>query len=231
MNHSDSLDKLAEALAKAQGQIKGAPMSSENPFYSSRYANLESVWETCRTPLSENGLGVVQGGTVHDDCVYVTTILIHSSGQWMRSELNLPITVFIDRDTGDKKPVTPQVIGSLVSYGRRYGLAAMVGIYQSDDDAETGEGRGQAQGKPEKILEGPNLKPEQRAALLPSLVQAIQKENASQASLIWDGLSPQEQGDLWRLLNSKQKASLRALLQVAHPAPEPDPESPDGDNS
>jgi ERF superfamily len=230
MNHSDQVDKLAEALAKAQGKIKGAPMSSENPFYSSRYANLESVWEACRTPLSDNGLSIVQGGSVHDNNVYVTTIMIHASGQWMRSEINLPIVVFKDRDTGGDKATTAQVIGSLVSYGRRYGLAAMVGIYQSDDDAETGEGRGQAQGKPvhyDKVLDP---RPEQRAALLPSLVQAIQKENASQASLIWDALPQTDQDGLWKLLNPKQKTSLKALLLTAPRDSPPDLESEAGDS-
>ena len=57
---SPTMGKLAAALAKAQGKIEGAKKDSKNPFFSSTYADLASVWDACHTHLSENELAVVQ---------------------------------------------------------------------------------------------------------------------------------------------------------------------------
>ena len=124
------LDQLATALAKAQAAMEGAVKDSTNPHFQSRYADLASVWGACRAALTANGLAVVQAVRVADGRVYVRTILLHASGQWISSELGM-------------QPVDlkPQAIGSCITYGRRYGLAAMVGVAPEDDDGEGAEGR------------------------------------------------------------------------------------------
>lgn len=130
MQTSEQIDQLATALAKAQGSMHGALKDSANPFFKSKYADLESVWTACRKALSENGLSVVQSTSGVENGVAVTTTLLHASGQWMRDTLPL-----------HPKDVSPQGIGSAITYGRRYALAAMVGVYQTDDDAEAAQGR------------------------------------------------------------------------------------------
>lgn len=121
MNKSEQINELAAALAKAQGVMEGAKKDAENPFFKSNYADLASVWDACRKPLSDNGLSIVQ--LVNDKLL--ETILMHASGQWVRS------TVPLNPVKND-----PQGLGSCISYMRRYSLAAMVGVYQVDDDAE-----------------------------------------------------------------------------------------------
>lgn len=123
MEASTEIGKLAEALAKAQGEIKGAAKDSTNPHYRSKYADLASVWDACRQALTKNGLSVVQLPDVSADGVFLHTTLAHSSGQWMRG--TMPV-----------KPVqdTPQGLGSALTYARRYSLAAMVGVAPDDDD-------------------------------------------------------------------------------------------------
>lgn len=142
MQTSESINELAAALSKAQGALTGAKKDSSNPFFKSHYADLESVWEACRKALSANGLSVVQ--TVSDESqhidvpprlaesgrVVVTTMLAHSSGQWIRDS-----AAYTPKDEG------PQAMGSCITYGRRYGLAAIVGVYQTDDDGEAASGR------------------------------------------------------------------------------------------
>lgn len=128
---SENIGDLAAALAKAQGKITGALKDSSNPFFKSRYADLASVWDACRGPLSENGLAVVQLTESDDAGVYVSTTLAHLSGQWMRSRLRL-----------SPKDSTPQGMGSAITYGRRYALAAIVGVAQVDDDGNAASGRG-----------------------------------------------------------------------------------------
>jgi hypothetical protein len=138
---SDAIDKLAEALAKAQGEVEGATKDAHNPAFKqgarvAAYATLASVWEACRRALSSNGLAVTQttkGGDA--TTVTVVTTLWHSSGQWIRGELTMK-----------PQAATPQGIGSAITYARRYALAAMVGVAPEDDDGEGAMGR---QTKPE----------------------------------------------------------------------------------
>ena len=60
MLQSESIKELATALAKAQGALKPAVKDSLNPHFKSKYADLASVWEACREPLSSNGIAIVQ---------------------------------------------------------------------------------------------------------------------------------------------------------------------------
>jgi hypothetical protein len=127
---SETLGKLSEALAKAQGEIKGAKKDSDNPFFHSHYADLASVLEACREPLSKNGLAIVQLPGQNGEGLFIDSVLLHSSGEWISGRLHI-------------KPVKedPQGIGSAVTYGRRYGLQALVGIAPEDDDGEAAMGR------------------------------------------------------------------------------------------
>lgn len=127
---SGTLGELAKALAKAQGAIKGAKKDSTNPHFKSRYADLASIWEACRGPLSENGLSVLQLPSAKEGLVRITTRLLHSSGEWIVGELVIPVSKW-----------DAQGVGSAISYGRRYALAAMVGVVADDDDAETAVAR------------------------------------------------------------------------------------------
>ena len=124
---SDNIDKLAEALAKAQSEIKGALASSVNPFFKSNYADLDTVIKSCFPQLTKNGLSIIQGNdTCEKGSFYVTTMLLHSSGQWIKSKLKMPIT----------KP-DAQGVGATITYARRFSLSAMVGIAQTDDDGNS----------------------------------------------------------------------------------------------
>lgn len=121
---SETIGKLAEALSKAQGVIENAKKESENPFFKSHYADLSSVWEVARKPLSDNGLAVSQlPETCEGNKIKLRTILMHSSGEWVCSEFDMP---YIKAD--------PQAVGSALTYARRYALAAIVGIVADEDD-------------------------------------------------------------------------------------------------
>lgn len=120
---SPSIGALAAALAAAQGEIKPALKDQNNPFFKSKYADLASVWDVIREPLSKNRLAVVQTTANSGESIVVITMLVHSSGEWIRGTLAL-------------KPVKsdPQAIGSAITYGRRYALASMCGVAPEDDD-------------------------------------------------------------------------------------------------
>lgn len=120
---SENVEALAKALAQAQGELVEAGKTSFNPGFKSKYADLAEVLQTIRPVSSRNGISFVQGLTYSDGHVGVTTRLMHTSGQWLESHLDVPIT---------KKD--PQGVGSGATYGRRYSLASMFGISQDDDD-------------------------------------------------------------------------------------------------
>lgn len=120
---SEEIGLLATALAAAQAEVTGAAKDSENPHFKSKYADLASIWDACRAALSKNGLAVAQLAESDGDKAVVVTILTHKSGEWLRGRIVL-------------KPMKAdaQGIGSALTYGRRYGLAAMVGVAPEDDD-------------------------------------------------------------------------------------------------
>lgn len=144
MNKSESINELAAALSKAQGELEGAKKDSLNPFFKQSYADLESVWEACRSQLSKNNIAITQIPENQENQVVVETIMTHSSGQWISGKLCM---------TPEKQ--TPQAIGVCISYARRYALAAFVGIYQKDDDAEASKNVVKEPISPAKPFSGP----------------------------------------------------------------------------
>lgn len=127
---SENIAELAIALSKAQAENGTVLKDAKNPFFKSNYASLAQVWETVRPALTANGLSVVQLPSQDASGYYVESMLIHSSGQWIKCKTYM-------------KPVKedPQGIGSLISYARRYALQSLVMVCPDDDDGEMAMGR------------------------------------------------------------------------------------------
>jgi hypothetical protein len=126
MMQSESIANLAKALSTVQGKLTHAKKDSANPFFKSKYADLESVWDACRDLLSSNGLAVSQFPGLYSDLdksMSLVTILTHESGEYISQEMSVPVS-----------KVDPQGAGSALTYMRRYALAAVVGVVQADDD-------------------------------------------------------------------------------------------------
>lgn len=119
---SDQLDKLFEAKAKALGAMKNAPRTCKSHY--GMYADLATIWDTIRKPLSENGLDVIQSFAPYgeDGGIMLVTTLGHSSGQFIRSFL--PI----------KGNLQPQALAATATYLKRIELAAIVGVAAEDED-------------------------------------------------------------------------------------------------
>lgn len=120
---SEDISELAAALAAAQPEIEGAEKNAANPHLRSKYANLTAVMAACRPALAKHGLCLVQGVSTADGGVTVTTRLLHKSGQWIESSITMPV---------NKNDA--QGVGSAITYGRRYGVSAMVGVTPDEDD-------------------------------------------------------------------------------------------------
>lgn len=133
MDHSQEINEISKALKLAQVELKQAKKDSNNPHFGNNYADLSSVWDACGEALANNGLSVAQLPGKDELGPFVGTMLMHDSGQWISSKTYTPMV----KDS-------PQALGSAITYGRRYGLSAMVGIRTADDDAEGAEGRGKS---------------------------------------------------------------------------------------
>lgn len=152
MDKSESIMRLGEALSKAQAIIKPAIKDSENPYFRATYADLASVWEACREPLTKNGLSIIQTTDIKEDKLILTTTLLHISGEFVSG--HYPITPMKQvKGEGWAPSEDPQSLGSAITYARRYAMSAIVGIAPEDDDGETAMGRKQE--KPKAIPSEP----------------------------------------------------------------------------
>lgn len=127
-NRSSSIVELAAALVKAQAAMEGAKKENKaivTGTTARTYADLASVWEAVRKPLTDNGLGIVQWPRTAGNGVEIETTLLHTSGQFMSDVLWVPAN-----------KMDAQGLGSAITYGRRYALMAVTGIAPVDDDGE-----------------------------------------------------------------------------------------------
>ena len=132
MNQSEQINELAKALSQMQGSV-GAVFKNKTAkvqmksggTYTYTYADLAGIWDSIRKPLSDAGLSVCQ--TFCDNLL--VTMLMHSSGQWIKSSLPL-----------NCMGLKPQELGSEITYLKRYALSSILGISaDEDDDGETAQ--------------------------------------------------------------------------------------------
>jgi hypothetical protein len=144
---SETTATLCAALVAAQGALKPIAKDGKNPAFRARYATLDGIMETVRPALAAHGLAVVQG-VVYPETgeggrlvgITVETRLVHTSGEWLASMVPVPVA------KGDAHG-----LGSALSYGRRYGLSALLALSTDEDD----DGNAAAKAPPAK----PQTKP------------------------------------------------------------------------
>ena len=126
MNKSESIKTIAPALLKAQEEMGNAKKGATNPFFKSKYADLNSVREAVIPALNSNGISILQPTTTIEGRPFVETILLHESGEWISS-----LTEIICNKQNDA-----QSHGSGLSYARRYAISSIMNIGASDDDGQ-----------------------------------------------------------------------------------------------
>ena len=133
-NHSDlmsaEIDQLATALAKAQGEMSVAAKNQKNPFFKSNYADFQAIIQASRPALCKYGLSVVQPPFIYEELAdgsggnsYLVTILMHSSGQWIKSKA---------RHNPPKNDI--QSLSSYNTYLKRMCYTSLIGVVTGEDD-------------------------------------------------------------------------------------------------
>jgi len=115
---------IATALVKAQQEMGNAVKDSSNPFFKSKYADLNSIREACIPILNKHGIVAIQPNVHIDGKNFVKTILLHESGESIEGLTEILFS----------KPNDAQAQGSGITYARRYGLQSLVNIGADDDD-------------------------------------------------------------------------------------------------
>jgi ERF superfamily len=132
---SETIGAIATALAKAQARLTNpekafvATIRGSNPHERDRtfrYAALSSGLDIVRKALGEQEIATVQTTAIDKeaDLIRLTTMLAHSSGEWLSSEW--PICAI-------SETTAPQRMGAALTYARRYALFTLVGIAGEDD--------------------------------------------------------------------------------------------------
>ena len=177
---SEQIDKIVPALIKAIGAMESARKESSNPAFKSKYADLTSVMDAAKPALGDNGIAVLQPVTADGEGVLVATVLIHTSGQWIGSKLALM-----------PKDASPQATGSAITYGRRYGLAGILGMTAEDDDGNAASQPGQAR-KSAPIVSQPRSAAQSKASqqAMPNTPAEIARNAMPNTPAEWESEDP-----------------------------------------
>ena len=116
------MQKLIAALVQFQKNVPTIVKDKSNPFFKSKYSDLASVINGVSETLSKCELAVFHRTRIQDGRNVLVTVLAHSSGEMVESELFIP------------EQVDPQKLGSLFTYLKRYSYMAILGIASEDED-------------------------------------------------------------------------------------------------
>jgi hypothetical protein len=199
---SPTIGKLVLALAKARTNFDAVKKNATNPFYHKKYADLSEIIGATALPLSEQEVVVMQfPGEIKGTTVSVTTLLAHSSGEYVMSTASGP---------GDQKnkegiKFDMQTVGIAITYLRRYSDISVLNLAAEDDD-----GNGLATGKSEtKSILLPTIQTKtnsvsaETSSLTRTAAQPVQKEVESEKSVENNPLpSPEEKVKLFERIKA-----------------------------
>lgn len=164
------------ALARAQSRIRtigrdrDVEVKSDKGRYAFRYATLSAIHDAVREALTSEGFAWLQFPSVNlkEGTVAVRTELCHASGESREGTVELPLV--------DK---APQKIGGVISYARRYGLSAMLGVASADEvDFDDEGGRFSGMEAPPRPTQSPPAAPVVAPAASVTPAVAAQKVSA-----------------------------------------------------
>lgn len=136
MRMSESIKNIATSLVAFQGEVKDPSKDGKANY--GKYVQLDALLEVIRPALSKQGLSFLQFPGGDGQVITITTLLMHTSGEWIESD---PFGLKAQK-------VDPQGAGSAVTYGRRYSLSSVLGLaWDEDDDGNKASNKDKATGK------------------------------------------------------------------------------------
>lgn len=187
---------LNEALVAAAAEMPAVAKTATNPHFKSRYAPLDAVVATAQPVLASHGLALtLQHATIREDVVTVAFTLTGSQDAR---------TIVIE---SKPRSMTPQDIGSCITYARRYAYAAVGVVTEDDDDGNS------TSVKPETAPKAPSRPVEPPAKpTVPAYAEAL--DDACRAALKRLGWTRQRCIEQWAA-NPDVKAFRNAVAKAA----------------
>lgn len=197
---SQNIGAICAALAKAQGEIKlpeknrtVTVQTKTGGKYTFDYADLAAINAVIREPLAKNGLAYTSLISSDERGPILVTMLMHSSGEWMRSIYRLPASS------------DPKDMGGAITYGKRYCLSALLGVVADDDnDADSDHLTEQPRAKNQPQAQAPQVKAGPVSPLAPA--QASQRPSPGDLAKLFAALKQ----------NGKSNEEFQAYLKEAH---------------
>lgn len=139
---SEKIESIAAAIVSFQADCPIVAFDSTNPFLKNKYASLTAIISATKPHLAKNKLSVLQFVTAEG----MATRILHASGEWI--EGTTPMLALGE----EKGKSSAQVLGSIITYLRRYAYSAALGIV-SDEDKDGQLPEKEAQQKTDKVVE------------------------------------------------------------------------------
>jgi|TARA_R100000750_G_scaffold15653_2_gene10233 hypothetical protein len=131
---SESIKNIATAQLELQREIKD--ISKDSKGYGYNYTSFDKLVQYLRPILTKHGISFIQMPAGEGLTVGVTTLYMHSSGEWISNTILSPIAEH-------KGMNTYQSVGSAITYYRRYSLSSFTGIASEEDvDGEMSQKEG-----------------------------------------------------------------------------------------
>jgi hypothetical protein len=169
---SPTIGSLVAALAKAQAKLQNPERNREvsvrmktGGTYKFAYATLDAILAHARPILAAEEIALLGGIQQSDKGITISTMLAHSSGEWVESSVRFLAAV------------GTQETGGLITYGRRYTLCGLLGIAaEEDDDANAASGN-TAEERPAAAKSEPKVEREPIPADIPAWEGKIARMN------------------------------------------------------
>jgi len=195
LSMSEDIDQIATALHSALDLISNAPKTTKGHNY--KYAPLEVVLDIIRKAYKANGLFLLQTPwTPGEDQMGVTTLITHTSGQWISSQFSIKIEVQRGMNLN-------QSCGTLLTYLRRYSAMSFNFLTAEAEDVD-GISNEEKSSRDQKAKDDANKEVE--AARTPKEVKnhTSLKDRLKEAAKKENG----EMNDLYNSLTDEKKLSL-----------------------
>ena len=153
---SEQTNELFAALAKFQDSITSVKKSKQGHGY--MFAPLDAILDMARPRLAKQDLYI---GQFMDD-LSLTTIIGHTSGQWIRSSFLMQDVIerFSNHEANRKGGMNPaQALGATIMYCRRYTIQPALGI-ATDEDTDAASTGQEAPRKAKATTKKPKPKPQ-----------------------------------------------------------------------
>lgn len=173
---SEMIDKFAPAMVKLQGKLSPVKKDKENSHFKSQYADMNGCVEASKEALAECGFAVIQTPRRDATGPYLSTMVLHESGQWFIGEYPL---------IPNKND--PQSLASAITYAKRNTYCAMLRLTAEGDD-DDGNGASAGNNNQNRNGQPSNNGQQQRQPQNNGQPNGQQQQPSAQLTMIRDGI-------------------------------------------